>query len=91
LHTREAFERALELPPWPATPLHQAVYGGNFERVRSLVEAGADMTVRDELYNGTALDWAESGGRQDWAEGRGHQQIIAYLKSVINKAGRADD
>lgn len=91
LHTREAFERALELPPWPATPLHQAAYGGNFERVRSLVEAGADMTARDELYNGTALDWAESGGRQDWAEGRGHQQIIAYLKSVTNKAGRADD
>ena len=91
LHTRDAFEQALELPPWPATPLHQAAYGGNFERVRSLVEAGADMTARDELYDGTALDWAESGGRQDWAEGRGHKQIIAYLKSVINTTGRSDD
>jgi Ankyrin repeats (many copies) len=91
VHTREAFERALDLPPWPATPLHQAAYAGNFERVRSLVEARADVTARDELYNGTALDWAESGGRQDWAEARGHQQIIAYLKSMIDEAGRADD
>jgi len=91
LHTREAFEQALELPPWPATPLHQVAYGGNFERVRSLVDAGADIAARDELYNATPLDWAESGGRQDWAQGRGHQQIIAYLKSVINKTDRAGD
>ena len=40
VHTREVFERALELPPWPATPLHQAAYGGNFDRVRSLVDGG---------------------------------------------------
>ena len=91
VHSREAFERALELPPWPATPLHQAAYGGNFDRVRSLVEAGADVTARDELYNGTPLDWAESGGRQEWAEGRQHQQIMAYLKSVTAEADRSGD
>ena len=62
----------------------QAAYGGNFDRVRSLVEAGADVTARDELYHGTPLNWAESGGRQEWAEGREHQQIIAYLKSVTS-------
>jgi hypothetical protein len=84
LHAREAFEQALERQPWPASPLHIAAYGGNYERVRSLVNAAADVSARDERYNGTPLDWAESGGKEGWAAGRGHQQIIAYLKSVID-------
>ena len=62
VHTREASERALELPQWPAGPLHLAAYRGDFDRVRSLVEAGADLTARDERFNTTPLDWAESGG-----------------------------
>jgi hypothetical protein len=37
LHTRDAFKQALELPQWPAGPLHQAAYRGNLDRVRSLV------------------------------------------------------
>jgi hypothetical protein len=41
VHTRDAFERALELPQWPAEPLHQAAYRGNLDRVRSLVAAAA--------------------------------------------------
>lgn len=40
------------------------------------------MTARDELYNGTPLDWAESGGRQEGAKGREHQQIVTFLKSA---------
>jgi len=55
VHTREAFKRALELPQWPAGPLHQAAYRGNLDRVRSLVEAGADVTARDERFGATAL------------------------------------
>src|SRR5258708_31991929 len=58
VHTRDAFKRALELPQWPAGPLHQAAYRGNLDRVRSLVEAGADVTARDERFGATALDWA---------------------------------
>ena len=76
VHTRDAFIHALELPQWPAGALHLAAYRGDLERVRSLVEAGADLTARDERFDGTALDWAEMGG---------HQQIIAFLKSVINQ------
>ena len=34
VHTREAFERALELPEWPAGPLHLAAYRGDLDRVR---------------------------------------------------------
>jgi len=76
VHTRDAFRHALELPQWPAGALHQAAYRGNFDRVKSLIEAGADLTERDERFNATPLDWAEMGGRQ---------QIVAFLKSVIKR------
>jgi len=73
MHTREAFQRALQLPQWPAGPLHLAAYRGDLDRVRSLVEAGADLAERDERFNKTPIDWADMGG---------HKQIIDYLKSV---------
>jgi hypothetical protein len=72
VHSREAFERALERPQWPAGPLHQAAYRGSVNLVRSLVEAGADVAARDELYHTTALDWARSAG---------HQDVVDYLES----------
>jgi hypothetical protein len=74
VHTRDAFERALELPQWPAGPLHQAAYRGNLERVRSLVAAGADVSARDELAGAIALDWAR------WSK---QDAVVAYLRSVI--------
>jgi hypothetical protein len=74
VHGRTAFARALELPQWPASPLHLAAYRGNLDRVRSLVEAGADVTARDERFGTTALEWAKSGK---------HDAIVAYLESVV--------
>jgi hypothetical protein len=74
VHTRDAFKRALELPQWPAGPLHLAAYRGNLDRVRSLVEAGADLTARDERFGATVLEWAKKGQ---------HEAVIAYLKSVM--------
>jgi hypothetical protein len=65
VHGRDAFERALERPQWPAGPLHQAAYRGDLAQVRSLVEAGADVSARDERYDTTALDWARSAGQRD--------------------------
>jgi hypothetical protein len=79
VHTREAFTRALELPQWPAGPLHQAAYRGNLDRVRSLVEAGADVTARDERFDATALDWA------GWTK---QDAIVAYLK-ISHEGGRS--
>jgi hypothetical protein len=73
VHGREAFARALELPQWPAGPLHQAAYGGNLDRVRALVEAGADLSARDERFDATPLEWAEMGGRD---------AVVAYLESA---------
>ncbi|HEX3522452.1 MAG TPA: ankyrin repeat domain-containing protein [Stellaceae bacterium] len=77
VHTRDAFERALELPQWPAGLLHHAAYRGNLDRVRWLVEAGADVTALDERFGATALDWAR------WTK---QDAVVAYFKSVMKEA-----
>jgi hypothetical protein len=51
-----------------ATALHHAVYSGSMETVKVLVEAGADMAIRDSLWDGTPLGWAEYGGQDAIAE-----------------------
>jgi hypothetical protein len=79
VHSRAAFERALQLPQWPAGPLHQFAYRGNLDRVRSLVEAGADVTARDERFGATALEWARMGKRD---------AVVAYLESVMQRGDR---
>ncbi|RYD60939.1 MAG: ankyrin repeat domain-containing protein [Verrucomicrobiaceae bacterium] len=42
-----------------STPLHQAVIHGQEEAVRLLLSAGARKDIRDTLFQGTALGWAE--------------------------------
>jgi ankyrin repeat protein len=51
-----------------STPLHQSVWANHEGTVRLLVERGARLDVRDLIYRGTALDWAEHGGRTEIAE-----------------------
>jgi Ankyrin repeats (many copies) len=76
VHTPEAFTRALELSPWPAGPLHLAAHRGDLAKVRRLVEAGADLTARDERFGTTALEWASSAKQE---------AVVAYLRSVMNE------
>jgi Ankyrin repeats (3 copies) len=54
-----------------ATALHHAVDSGSLDAVKVLAEAGADLTVRDRVYQGTPLDWAEH---------LEHPAIAAYLR-----------
>ncbi|MGW5366613.1 hypothetical protein [Actinopolymorpha pittospori] len=94
VHTREAFEQALELPSWPASSLHIAAWNGDLDQVRKLVERGADLTARsdgDEPYgnsDNTPLDWAEAASRSG-ARKPAHDDIIAYLTSVMEAKGMA--
>lgn len=44
-----------------ATPLHMAAYHGALDAVRLLIEAGADIKVRDQRFQGTPLSWAVYG------------------------------
>jgi ankyrin repeat protein len=50
-----------------STPLHQAVWANHLDTVRVLVERGAPLDVRDTVYDGTPLDWAEYGKREEIA------------------------
>lgn len=45
-----------------ATALHQAVFSGSLDAVKALVQAGARLDIRDKIYNGTPLQWAEHDG-----------------------------
>ncbi len=51
-----------------STPLHQAVWSDHIEVVRLLVERGARLDIRDTIYQGTPLGWAEYGNRTAIAE-----------------------
>ncbi|HEX7794041.1 MAG TPA: ankyrin repeat domain-containing protein [Vicinamibacterales bacterium] len=51
-----------------STPLHQAVWSGHDAVVRLLVERGARLDIKDTIYEGTPLGWAEYGGRKEIAE-----------------------
>jgi ankyrin repeat protein len=51
-----------------STPLHQAVRAGHFDVVELLVERGARPEIKDTLWNGTSLGWAEHCQRPAIAE-----------------------
>jgi Ankyrin repeats (3 copies) len=53
------------------TALHHAVDSGSLDAVKVLVEAGADLGMRDRVHQGKPLDWAEYLKRT---------QIAAYLR-----------
>src|SRR3954470_3517685 len=42
-----------------STPLHQAIASDRGDAVRLLVERGARTDIKDTIYSGNALDWAE--------------------------------
>jgi peptide-methionine (S)-S-oxide reductase len=51
---------AFNPPDWHShsTALHSAVDSGSVETMQALVDAGADLTIRDTLFDGTPPDWA---------------------------------
>jgi hypothetical protein len=51
-----------------STPLHQAVWSGHMDIVRLLVQRGARLDIKDTVWHGTPLGWAEYGGRTEIAE-----------------------
>ncbi|HXJ92209.1 MAG TPA: ankyrin repeat domain-containing protein [Terriglobia bacterium] len=50
------------------TPLHQAAAAGHEAVVRLLVEKGAKLDIKDTIFEGTPLGWAEHGGRTEVAD-----------------------
>ena len=63
-----------------STPLHQAVWSNREPVVRLLAERGAQLEIRDLIYDGTPLDWAVYGERTeiaDYLRGRIQSQSAA--------------
>jgi ankyrin repeat protein len=58
---------------WPAvahnwlriTPLHEAARAGDLEKAKALLDAGADLTARDEHLQSTPLAWAAKFGQRE--------------------------
>jgi ankyrin repeat protein len=59
-----------------STPLHQAVLAGHETVVRLLVERGASLEIKDKVYQGTPLNWAEHGGQI---------AIATYLRAQVSR------
>jgi hypothetical protein len=65
------------------TPLHHAVSSGSIDAVRVLMEAGANLNVRDSAWGGTPLGWADyylSSGQGRHPD-KQYAEIAAYLRS----------
>ncbi len=54
-----------------STPLHQAISANHMDVVQLLVERGARLDIRDTIFQGTPLGWAEHLGRTE---------IVEYLR-----------
>jgi len=50
------------------TPLHWAVINGHKPMVEFLIDHGADLTLRDQQFNFTALGWALEGKQAEIAD-----------------------
>ena len=51
-----------------ATALHLAAFDGNAELVEELLARGADLSLKDGVYDGTPAGWAQAGGHEDLAK-----------------------
>lgn len=63
-------------------PLHDAAWAGALERVKLLLELGADPGVRDRSCNATPLGWAEHNGQREVAE---------YLAELATTSGTVEN
>ena len=46
-------------------PLHQAIAGGHFNVVKLLIDRGARLDIKDTIYKGTPLAWADYCGKPE--------------------------
>jgi hypothetical protein len=60
------------------TALHLAASDGSLDIVKYLISQGVDVTVKDELYGGDALGWAQHFKRPE---------MVDYLKTVPGLGG----
>jgi ankyrin repeat protein len=59
-----------------ATPLHQSIASGHFDVAKLLIERGARLDIKDNIFRSTPLGWAEYCGQP---------RIAEYIKEVTPK------
>ncbi|MDT5240963.1 MAG: hypothetical protein QOD97_3161, partial [Mycobacterium sp.] len=57
-----------ELDAEGVTALHQAAWEGDLDRIRLLLDAGADPTITDGRFGTTPLGWAEHAYQSEAAD-----------------------
>ena len=55
-------------PQPPDISIHQAVFDGNIEALKSQLAAGAEVDAKDDKFVGTFLHWAAAGGQNEIVE-----------------------
>jgi len=69
-----------------ATALHQAVYSGSLEAVKTLTDAGARLDLTDHVYQGTPPGWANYLQREteNETEKNKYKTIENYLAGIAS-------
>jgi hypothetical protein len=65
------------------TALHSAAWNGDLKMVKLLVEAGADLTARDEQYDATPQGWAETS--IEMSNNPKCAEVVAYLEAMSSQ------
>lgn len=75
-----------------STPLHQAIAADNLPAVKVLVEAGADLHIRDRAFLGTPIGWAIHLEQPDidGKPGSISKNISTYIRGIMARV-LADD
>jgi ankyrin repeat protein len=68
-----------------ATPLHQAISSGSLDAVRILVDAGADLNLKDKIYGGTPLDWAEHMQKEEGFDNEKKKSFASITNYLRNR------
>jgi peptide-methionine (S)-S-oxide reductase len=71
-----------------ATTLHQAVSSGSLDAVKILVNAGARLDIKDRIFHGTPLDWAEYLQKEEHHDAGITKQQFARIASYLRTAAQ---
>lgn len=70
------------------TALHQAVSSGSLDAVKILVHAGARLDIKDRIFHGTPLDWAEYLQNEENHDAGITKQQFARIASYLRSAAQ---